>query len=56
MSEKKKLQTFSKKAFIEAAATKNEAVLLQVVLEDDKTYTRDEAKQLVESWKQKEAK
>lgn len=49
-------QKYSKSAFVDAAESNKESLILQVVLEDDKTYTREEAKKIVEAWKQKEVK
>ncbi|KAA0944074.1 hypothetical protein FQ087_18280 [Sporosarcina sp. ANT_H38] len=49
-------QQYSKIAFLEAAVDGNESVLLRVVLEDGKTYTKDEVAELVAAWKTKEVK
>lgn len=49
-------QKFSKGAFLNAAESINERLLLQVLLKDDETYTKEEVVKLVESWKEKEVK
>ena len=47
-------QKFGKAAFLNAAKSTNERLLLQVLLTDGSSYTKDEAAQLVEDWKKKE--
>lgn len=49
-------QKYSKSAFVDAAESNKERLILQVVLADEKTYTREEVKQIVQTWKQKEVK
>ncbi|MET3657836.1 hypothetical protein [Sporosarcina psychrophila] len=52
--EKSKQQKYSKSAFVEAATESKERLILQVILADDKTYTKDDAAELVEAWKSKQ--
>ncbi len=49
-------QKFGKAAFLNAAKKKNERLLLQVLLKDGTTYTKEEVTKLVEDWKKKEVK
>lgn len=49
-------QRFSKSAFLDAADSNKDQLILQVVLEDKKSYTRDEVVSKVEAWKKKEVK
>ncbi|MEK4403443.1 hypothetical protein MKZ26_03230 [Sporosarcina sp. FSL K6-6792] len=46
-------QKYSKSAFVEAAEESKERLILQVILADNKTYTKDEVAKLVEAWKSK---
>lgn len=50
------LEEYSKSAFVDAAETKKDKLILQVALEDKKKYTRDQVKGIVEAWKKKEVK
>lgn len=45
---------FGKAAFLNAAKSTNERLLLQVLLKDGSSYTKEEAAQLVEDWKKRE--
>ncbi|KQL37593.1 hypothetical protein AN959_03555 [Psychrobacillus sp. FJAT-21963] len=49
-------QRFSKSAFLDAADSNKDRLILQVVLEDKKLYTRDEVASKVDVWKKKEVK
>ncbi|GIN37796.1 hypothetical protein [Heyndrickxia oleronia] len=49
-------QKFGKTAFLNAAKNTNERLLLQVILQDGTTYTKEEVAKLVEDWKKKEVK
>lgn len=49
-------QQYNKSAFVEDATNRNESVLLQVVLVNGKSYTKDEVAELVAVWKSKEVK
>lgn len=51
-----KTKKFGKEAFVNAAKTTKDRLVLQVVLEDGKTYTKTEVDKIVKDWKQKEAK
>ncbi|MFJ3386326.1 hypothetical protein [Lysinibacillus sp. NPDC086135] len=51
-----KQQKFGKEAFVNAAENNKDQFILQVVLEDGKSYTREEAAKLVKAWKDKEVK
>lgn len=51
-----KVQKFGKEAFLNAAENTKDRLVLQVVLEDGKTYTKAEAEKIVKAWKQKEVK
>lgn len=57
MSEKKeKPQEYSKEAFLNAALSTKERLILQIVLQDDVLYTINDVEKLVEDWKQKEVR
>lgn len=47
---------YSKTAFVNAAKTSKERLELASVLEDDKTYTKDEVTKVIRDWKNKEVK
>lgn len=47
---------YGKAAFLDAAKDPKERIILQVVLEDEKQYTREEASDLATEWKNKEVK
>lgn len=49
-------QKFGKAAFLNAAKNTNERLLLQVILKDGTTYTKEEVAKLVEGWRKKEVK
>ncbi|MEK4712241.1 hypothetical protein [Sporosarcina sp. FSL K6-5500] len=51
--DKSKQQKYSKSAFVEAVEESKERLILQVILADNKTYTKDEVAKLVEAWKSK---
>ncbi|RKD22549.1 hypothetical protein BEP19_09820 [Ammoniphilus oxalaticus] len=53
---KTKQRRYSKSAFIDAEANSKERLILQVVLEDGKTYTKAEVDKTVKDWKRKEIK
>lgn len=53
-TENKKKQMFKKEAFLNAAKSTNERLLLQVLLTDEKSYTKSEVTKLVNDWKKKE--
>ncbi len=44
---------FSKVAFLESASSTKARLEYEVVLEDGKTYTKNEADKLVDEWKKK---
>ncbi|MBG9657821.1 hypothetical protein [Cytobacillus firmus] len=48
-----KAQKFSKEAFLNAATSSKERLILQVVLKDGDSYTKAEAEKLVNDWKNK---
>lgn len=50
------LEQYSKSAFVDAAETKKEKLILQVALVENKKYTRDQVKEIAEAWKKKEVK
>lgn len=47
----KPTKKFSKAAFLESATTTKERLEYEVVLQNDTTYTQNEAKKLVDKWK-----
>lgn len=47
---------YRKQAFIDAASTRKERLILKVVLDESKQYTTDDVKNIVKEWKQKEVK
>jgi hypothetical protein len=49
-------QTYSKSAFLNAAKGSKERLILTVLLEDDKSYTKAEVEKAVSEWKSKEVK
>lgn len=49
-------QQFSKSAFVDGATSTKERLIAEIVLEDDKKYTRESAKKAIEEWKKKEVK
>lgn len=49
-------QTYSKSAFLDAAKDSTERLLLNVLLNDQKKYSKDEVEKLVNDWKAKEVK
>lgn len=51
-----KAQKFSKEAFLNAATSSKERLILQVVLQDGASYTKAEVEKIVNDWKQKEVK
>lgn len=53
---KSKQQKFGKAAFVESAENTQDSLLYQVVLEDGKSYTKEEVTKLVTAWKKKEVK
>lgn len=48
-----KTKKFSKAAFLDSAASSKERLEYEVVLKDDETYTVEQAKKLVDDWKNK---
>ena len=48
-------QTYSKEAFIDASEGQDR-LLIQVLLKDKETYTKEQVAELVQSWKAKEVK
>lgn len=54
--EVKSEQKYKKSAFIEAAAGSKERLILQIVLDDGESYSKDEATEKVAEWKKKEVK
>ncbi|MEK3886528.1 hypothetical protein [Bacillus sp. FSL K6-3431] len=52
----RKQKKYSKSAFIEAEDSSNKKILLGVILEDEKSYTKEEVKKLEKAWKHKEVK
>lgn len=49
-------QKYSKTAFVEVAADGKERLILQIVLDDGESYSKDEATEKVAEWKKKEVK
>ncbi|WP_313894312.1 hypothetical protein [Psychrobacillus sp.] len=49
-------QLYGKQAYVNAADSSKERLIVQALLEDEKKYSPDEVKKLIQSWKQKEAK
>lgn len=49
-------QLYGKQAHVDAAASSKERLIVQALLEDEKKYSPDEVKKLIQAWKQKEAK
>ncbi|MEG0260590.1 MAG: hypothetical protein RR595_06535 [Lysinibacillus sp.] len=47
---------FSKEAFLNATKTTKERLLLEVLLEENKKYTKDQVAKLAEDWNNKEVK
>lgn len=54
--EVKSEQKYNKSAFIDAAADSKERIILQIVLEDGKSYAKDDVAKKVSAWKTKEVK
>lgn len=47
---------YSKSAFLDAAKDSKERLLLNTLLKDDQTYTKEYVEKSVEEWKSKEVK
>lgn len=47
---------YSKSAFIDAAKDSKERLLINALLQDNVTYTRNDVKQKIAEWKTKEVK
>ncbi|MDQ0269939.1 hypothetical protein [Cytobacillus purgationiresistens] len=54
--EAKSQQKYGKEAFLKAEKNTNERLLLQVLLEDGKSYSKVDVTKIVKDWKQKEVK
>lgn len=52
-TEKQPNKKYSKAAFLESAPSTKERLEYEVVLQEGKTYTKDEADKLVAAWKKK---
>ncbi|KEF40411.1 hypothetical protein M670_00437 [Schinkia azotoformans MEV2011] len=46
-------QKFSKEAFLDASKSTQERLILQIVLQDDVSYTKEDVEKLVGDWKKK---
>lgn len=53
---KRQPKKFGKAAFLNAAQKANERMLLEVLLVDGHSYTKQEVQKIVRDWKQKEVK
>ncbi|MCJ8008902.1 hypothetical protein ACFFF5_21035 [Lederbergia wuyishanensis] len=53
---KDKPQKYSKEAFLNAAKNNNERLLLNVLLRDNQSYTKEDVEKTVKTWKNKEVK
>lgn len=49
-------QKYSKTAFVEAATTSKDRLLLNVLLSDGKSYTEEEVELKLSDWKKKEVR
>lgn len=49
-------QNFSKAAFVQAAQSSKEKLMLQTLLDDEKTYTKAEVEKVIKNWKSKEVR
>jgi hypothetical protein len=49
-------QQFSKSAFLDAAKDKKERLLIQTLLDDGTSYSKDEVSKILKEWKSKEVK
>lgn len=56
MTEKTEKNKYSKQGFIDAAENSKDRLILQVVLEDNKKYTIENVKSIVDEWKKREVK
>lgn len=54
--DKPKTQKYSKTAFLDAAIDSNERLLLDTLLQDGTSYTKDDVAKVVEAWKSKPIK
>lgn len=48
-----KKQKYSKIAFLDAASDNKERLLLNTLLQNDKSYTKEEVEKIAEAWKSK---
>lgn len=46
-------QKFSKSAFVDAAKNGKERLLIMTLLDDEKSYTKDEVAKIIKDWKSK---
>lgn len=51
--DKPKTQKYSKTAFLDAAKDNKERLLLDALLQDDKSYTKEEVEKVAKAWKSK---
>ena len=47
----KQQKKFSKSAYLDAEKISKERLLLQILLEDEKSYTKEEVQAIVKNWK-----
>lgn len=50
------VQRFSKAAFIASAASTKERLEYEVILEEDKTYSKEEAQKAIDTWRNTDIK
>lgn len=50
------VKKYSKTAFVNSSKTSKERLELASVLEDEKTYTKDEVTKIIRDWKNREVK
>ncbi|QNK89438.1 hypothetical protein H7992_07170 [Sporosarcina sp. resist] len=46
-------RSYSKEAFVESATDGKESLILQVILEDGKSYSKEKVTEMVTAWKSK---
>lgn len=51
--EVRKERTYNKEAFVDAAENSKDGLVLQVILEDGESYSKDDVEKLVEKWNSK---
>lgn len=49
-------EQYSKSAYVDAAVTNKDKLILEVTLEEDKKYSQDQVNEITDAWKKKEVK